>query len=122
MAGVSFSITDYQSGDPVDADINYLDGNWELDFGLSQTSSSGCCIIYNIPLDGAESRDVQVTPEKQGYDFFSWLERCRVYPYQASPEKVTIVPFEGAESGTGTGDGSGGGGGGGCLISTVKAN
>ena len=113
MSGVKISFSAYQSGDPVDADIVYLGENEKFDPALNETSSQGVFIIYNIGIGGTGSTDLQVLAEKQGYGFPSF-PHVTVYAYQASPERVTIVPFEGSESGGGDG-----GGGGGCLIATA---
>jgi hypothetical protein len=102
----------------VPCNIVFFDANGGLDPDLEVTSSYGGFVIVNIPVNG--STDFSIAATKEGYVFF-FVPFVRVYPYQASPEKVTIVPIEGFEADDEDEDVllDGGGGGGGCFINTA---
>jgi hypothetical protein len=107
-----------QGDDDVPCDIVFFDSNGKLDPSLEVTSSYGGFVIVNIPVNG--STDFSIAATKEGYVFF-FVPFVRVYPYQPSPEKVTIVPIEGFEADDEDEDVllDGGGGGGGCFIDTA---
>ena len=110
-----------QGDDDVPCDIVFFDANGGLDPSLKVTSSYGGFVIVNIPINTPPGfTDFSITATKEGYVFF-FVPFVRVYPYQASPEKVTIVPIEGFEADDGDEDVllDGGSGGGGCFIDTA---
>jgi hypothetical protein len=109
-----------QGDDDVPCDIVFFDSNGKLDPSLEVTSSYGGFVIVNIPVNG--STDFSIAATKEGYVFF-FVPFVRVYPYQPSPEKVTIVPIEGFEADDEDEDVllDGGGGGGGCFINTANS-
>jgi hypothetical protein len=109
-----------QGDDDVPCDIVFFDSNGKLDPSLEVTSSYGGFVIVNIPVNG--STDFSIAATKEGYVFF-FVPFVRVYRYQPSPEKVTIVPIEGFVADEGDEDVllDGGGGGGGCFINTANS-
>jgi hypothetical protein len=110
-----------QGDNDVPCDIVFFDANGELDPDLEVTSSYGGFVIVNIPINTPPGfTDFSISASKEGYVFF-FVPFARVYPYQASPEKVTIVPIEGFEADDGDEDVllDDGGGGGGCFIDTA---
>jgi len=112
-----------QGDDDVPCDIVFFDSNGKLDPSLEVTSSYGGFVIVNIPISTPPgSTDFSISAAKEGYVFF-FVPFVRVYPYQPSPEKVTIVPIEGFEADEGDEDVllDGGGGGGGCFIGTASS-
>ncbi|MBW2053980.1 MAG: S8 family serine peptidase, partial [Deltaproteobacteria bacterium] len=109
VSGAVLSIKD-TLGNPVSASIGYMDsdGTWSLT--QTSTSQTGGFVIYDIAFELIEAK---ITGQKDGW-LFETLE-VRVYPYLASPEKVTAAPIIGQISSTS----SNSSGGGGCFISTA---
>ena len=119
VAGVKLDVM--LNDQPVPCEIVFFDENGVLDPSLEITSSHGGFVIFNIPIEPQKGcNEFSITATKEGYVFF-FVPWVRVYPYQASPEKVTLVPIEGFEADDGDEDVllDGGGGGGGCFINTA---
>jgi hypothetical protein len=110
-----------QGPNPAECEIVFFDEDETLNPDLEVTSSHGGFVIFNIPINTPPgSTDFSISATKEGYVFF-FVPFVRVYPYQPSPEKVTIVPIEGFEADDEDEDVllDGGGGGGGCFIDTA---
>jgi hypothetical protein len=105
---------------PVPCEIVFFDENGVLDPNLKVTSSYGGFVIFNILIDPQNGyNEFPISATKEGYVFF-FVPWVRVYPYQASPEKVTLDHIEGFEADDGDEDVLlDGGGGGGCFINTA---
>ena len=121
VAGVRLEVM--QGPDPAECEIVFFDEDETLNPDLEVTSSHGGFVIFNIPINTPPgSTDFSISATKEGYVFF-FVPFVRVYPYQPSPEKVTIVPIEGFEADDEDEDVllDGGGGGGGCFINTANS-
>lgn len=114
VAGATVTVTN-MNNNPINASIGYLDANDAWNPAQTGTSTNGSYVIYDIEEVG---KDIKIIAEREGWDFAA--VEAKVYPYFASPEKVTVAPVTGETGASGGVSAlSGGGGSGGCLISTA---
>jgi hypothetical protein len=114
-AGVTVTCAKFLTGETIEAVTVYMNDKGQFDPALQATSSEGQYIIYNIPIDERGFTNVSLRADKEEF-VFMFIPHARAYPYRASPEKATIVPFEGfkiIQAGDTSTDGDGGSGGGG---------
>jgi hypothetical protein len=125
VAGVKVKVTDYDET-PILCNVLYLDLDaedepfWNPD--LKETSETGVFALYNIPIpDPSGYRGVLLVLEGADPKYFFNRTDTKVFPYKASPEKISIANVIGWEPGAGEDIpiDDGGGGGGGCFVSGV---